>query len=50
MHEVANFVSQKLAVIEGVQGTSTHFLLKKYKEDGDSFGDTGNNKRQPVIL
>ncbi len=28
MHEVADFVSQKLAPIEGVQGTVTHFVLK----------------------
>ncbi|MBI2958315.1 MAG: Lrp/AsnC family transcriptional regulator [Chloroflexi bacterium] len=35
MHEVANFVSQKLSPLEGVQGTVTHFLLKRYKEDGE---------------
>ena len=35
MHEVADFVSQKLAPIEGVQGTVTHFVLKRYKEDGE---------------
>ncbi|MDD3347626.1 Lrp/AsnC family transcriptional regulator [Oscillibacter sp.] len=32
---VANFVAQKLSPLENVRGTSTHFLLKKYKEDGD---------------
>ena len=35
MHEVAEFVTKKLALIEGVHGTTTHFLLKKYKEDGE---------------
>lgn len=34
MKEIASFVSSKLAPLEGVQGTVTHFLLKRYKEDG----------------
>src|SRR5450759_5030491 len=38
IQEVANFVSQKLAPVEGVQGTITHFMLKKYKEDGEILG------------
>ena len=32
---VSNFVSSKLAPMENVRGTVTHFILKKYKEDGD---------------
>ncbi|MBR4938575.1 MAG: Lrp/AsnC family transcriptional regulator [Kiritimatiellae bacterium] len=32
--EVANFVSEKLATIDGVISTSTGFILKKYKESG----------------
>jgi|ADurb_Cas_03_Slu_FD_contig_41_2682437_length_918_multi_2_in_0_out_0_2 DNA-binding Lrp family transcriptional regulator len=32
---IADFVAQKLAPMEHVRGTVTHFLLKKYKEDGD---------------
>ncbi len=35
MQEVASFVTQKLAPLEGVQGTVTHFMLKRYKEDGE---------------
>ncbi len=34
IREVAAFVAEKLAPIEHVTGTSTHFLLKAYKEDG----------------
>lgn len=34
LHAIANFVSQKLAPLDHVQSTATHFLLKKYKEDG----------------
>ena len=50
MHEVADFVAQKLAPIEGVQGTVTHFMLKRYKEDGEILEGREEVKRQPVIL
>ncbi|MDH5695947.1 MAG: Lrp/AsnC family transcriptional regulator [Dehalococcoidia bacterium] len=50
MHEVADFVSQKLAPVEGVQGTVTHFVLKRYKEDGEILEGKEEVKRQPVIL
>jgi hypothetical protein len=39
-----------LAPIEGVRGTTTHFLLKRYKEDGEIIEGGEGNKRQPVIL
>ena len=34
LKEVASFVSEKLATIEGVVSTATHFRLKAYKERG----------------
>lgn len=34
LREVAEFVSEKLATIQGVISTSTHFMLKPYKEQG----------------
>lgn len=34
LKDVAFFVSERLATIEGILSTSTHFLLKKYKEKG----------------
>lgn len=34
MKEVALFVSQKLATIEAVMSTATHFVLHKYKDKG----------------
>lgn len=46
--EVASFVSEKLAPLEGVQGTVTHILLKRYKEDGDVLVETEAVKRLPV--
>ncbi|HLC30828.1 MAG TPA: Lrp/AsnC family transcriptional regulator [Dehalococcoidia bacterium] len=34
MQEVSAFVSEKLAPMESVQATVTHFLLKRYKDQG----------------
>ena len=34
MREVANFVAAKLAPMEAILSTATHFVLKKYKEHG----------------
>ena len=34
LKEVAMFVSEKLSTIQGVVSTSTHFILKPYKEQG----------------
>ncbi|MEW6142660.1 MAG: Lrp/AsnC family transcriptional regulator [Chloroflexota bacterium] len=48
MQDVAMFISDKLAPIEGVQSTVTHFLLKKYKEDGDIIEGGEEVKRLPV--
>jgi len=31
---VATFVSEKLATIQGILSTATHFMLKPYKEQG----------------
>jgi DNA-binding Lrp family transcriptional regulator len=49
-HKVADFVSQNLAHLEGVQGTVTHFVLKRYKDDGEILEGGEETKRQPVIL
>lgn len=34
LRDVAFFVSERLATIDGILSTSTHFILKKYKEKG----------------
>jgi len=34
LREVAQFVAEKLATLEGVTATATHFMLKTYKEQG----------------
>lgn len=45
---VSDFVSQKLSTIDRVRATSTHFVLKSYKRDGDSFVPTEPDHRLPV--
>ena len=37
MKEVALFVAQKLAPMDSIISTATHFVLKKYKEEGIVF-------------
>lgn len=48
MKEVAQFVSRKLAPMEGVLSTSTHFVLKKYKENGTKIEQRKKDERQVV--
>jgi DNA-binding Lrp family transcriptional regulator len=48
MKEVASFVSQKLSTIDGVLGTSTHFILKRYKVAGVAFEDEEEDRRELV--
>jgi DNA-binding Lrp family transcriptional regulator len=48
MQEVAVFVSEKLSTLDTVQGTVTHFILKKYKEDGEIFEGGEEAKRLPI--
>ncbi len=48
--EIADFVSQNLSHIEGVQETVTNFVLKRYKEDGEILDGEEGAKRQTVIL
>ncbi|MDO8683017.1 MAG: Lrp/AsnC family transcriptional regulator [Armatimonadota bacterium] len=48
MKQVAFFVAEKLSTIDRVQSTSTHFLLKKYKEDTDIFEEPGEDRRLAV--
>ena len=45
IHTVANFVASKLSPMENVRGTTTHFLLKKYKEDGQILKQQTGTKR-----
>jgi DNA-binding Lrp family transcriptional regulator len=48
LREVATFVSEKLATIQGVISTATHFMLKPYKEQGILMRHERNEERLAV--
>jgi len=48
MHEVSDFVSQKLATLGPVQGTVSHFIMRRYKLNGVEFGRASAGDRLPV--
>ena len=48
LRQVATFVSEKLATIQGVVSTATHFMLKVYKESGLLIRAEVNEERLPV--
>lgn len=49
LHSVATFVSERLATIEGVLSTATHFLLRSYKEHGHLLSREGDNSEKPPV-
>jgi len=48
IHTVASFVAEKLAPLSSVKGTVSHFMLKKYKEDGVILVKGERNKRLAI--
>lgn len=48
MREVAQFVSDKLAPLDAILSTATHFVLKKYKDHGTVLVDTVREERMLV--
>lgn len=48
MREVASFVSEKLAPMDAILSTATHFVLKKYKEHGLPLVQTKHDERMLV--
>lgn len=48
LRDVARFVAEKLSVIEGVTGTATHFVLRKYKDNHVIIPLKSDDKRQVV--
>src|SRR5271156_3986330 len=48
LREVARFVAEKLATIQGVISTATHFMLKIYKEHGTLVSEDGKEERLAV--
>lgn len=45
LQEVASFVSNKLSPLDRVLSTKTHFILKKYKQDGIIFENREDDHR-----
>jgi len=43
IQDVAMFVSKRLAPLDSVISTATHFVLQKYKQDGVVLDDSKNN-------
>lgn len=48
MKEVAQFVTERLAPLEAVRGTATHFILKKYKDHGTVLTEVSKDERMVV--
>ena len=49
LREVAQFVGEKLATIEDVTGTATHFILHKYKEKHLIFEKREEQERELIF-
>ena len=50
LRNIANFVTEKIATLEGVLSTTTHFILKKYKANGIIYDNPDTDDRQTIIL
>lgn len=50
MREVASFVAEKLAPIDSILSTSTHFVLKKYKDKGVIYGSGNTDERGQCLV
>ena len=48
LKEIANFVSDKLSTLDSVLSTATHFILKKYKENGTIFDKKNEDEREII--
>jgi len=48
--DIALFVAQRLAVLDGVVSTATHFVLSHYKDRGVMMSEDGADERRNVSL
>lgn len=48
LREIANFVSDKLATLDSVLSTGTHFILKKYKDYGTILAKKSEDEREII--
>lgn len=49
IQDVAMFVSRRLATIDAVQSTATHFMLKRYKENGVLLENSEKDQRSMIL-
>lgn len=49
IQEVSSFVAKQLAAMEGILSTATHFMLKRYKENGVSMVDMKKDGREMIV-
>ena len=50
LKEVSSFVTNKLSTLETVLSTTTHFILKKYKDHGTIIGAQKVDEREKITL
>ena len=50
IQEVSAFVANRLAAMNGILSTATHFMLKRYKENGVTLVDTEKKDRREMML
>ena len=49
LREVASFVSERLASVDGVLSTATHFMLRAYKEQGHLLLSPADGEDKPAV-
>ncbi len=48
LQQISTFVSEKLSLFECVTATATHFIMRRYKEDGVTVDSIKSKKRLPI--
>ncbi|MCD7879148.1 MAG: Lrp/AsnC family transcriptional regulator [Candidatus Gastranaerophilales bacterium] len=48
LREISNFVSDKLSTLDSVLSTATHFILKKYKDQGTVLSKQHEDEREII--
>ncbi len=46
IQDISSFVSRKLSALDGILSTATHFILKRYKDDGVILTDIPDDERR----
>ena len=50
IQDVSSFVAKRLAAMDGILSTATHFMLKRYKENGVSLVDVCKKDEREMVL